>query len=66
MNCDLGVLPLPPFHCIPRSTREGFILLSSMAHRQHMILGHPVVPQDLLLVLSSIPLEAAVELVHPK
>ena len=66
VNCDLGVLPLPPFNCIPQSTREGFLLPSSMAHRQHMILGHPAAPQDLLLVLPSIPPEAVVEPVHPK
>ena len=28
-----GVLPLPPFHCLPQLTREGFLLLSYMAHR---------------------------------
>ena len=61
VNCDLGILPLPP-----KSTREGFLLLSSMAHRQHMILGHPIVPQELLLVLLSIPLKVVVEPVHPK
>ena len=60
VNCALGVLPLP------QSTREGFLLRSSMAHRQHMILGHSVVPEELLLVPLPIPLEAAVEPVHPK
>ena len=60
---------LPPllFHCPPQSTREEFLLLSSMAHRQHMILGHPAVPQKLLMVpLSSPPEAAAVESAHPK
>ena len=66
VNCALCVLPLPPFHCLPQSTREEFLLLSSMAHRQHMILGHPAVPQKLLLVPLSNPLEAAVEPVHSK
>ena len=38
-----------------------------MAHRQHIILGHPTVPQKLMLVSLSIPPEvAAIELVHPK
>ena len=37
-----------------------------MALRQHMILGHPAVPQDLLLVPLSIPPEAVVEPVHLK
>ena len=61
VNCDLDILPLPP-----QSTRKGFLLLSSMAHRQHMILGHPAIPQEFLLVPLSIPPEAAVEPVHPK
>ena len=44
-----------------------FFLLFSMALRQHMILGHPAVPQKLLLVPLSIPPEAAaVEPVYPK
>ena len=55
------------FHCLPRSTREGFLLFSFMAHGQHIILGLPTVPQKLLLVPLSIPLEAAaVEPVHLK
>ena len=66
VNCDLCVLPLPPFLCFPQLTRERFLLLSSMAHRQHMILGHPAVPQDLLLVLPSIPPEVTVDPVHQK
>ena len=62
-----GALPLLPFHYLPHSTREGFLLFSSMAHRRHLILGHPAVPQKLLLVPLSIPLgAAAVKLVHPK
>ena len=55
-------LPLVPSHYFPHSTREGFLLLFSMAHILHSIMGHPAVPQDLLLVLPSIP---AVELLHP-
>ena len=63
-----GVLPLLPSHYFPHSTREGFLLLFSMAHILHIIVGHPAVPQDLLLVLPSIPpkAEAAIELLHPK
>ena len=62
-----GALPLLPFHCLPYSTREGFLLFSSMAHRWHLILGHSAVPQKLLLVPFSIPLEAtAVKPGHPK
>ena len=38
-----------------------------MAHRQHIILGHPAVPQKLLLAPLSIPPEAAAdEPIHPK
>ena len=61
-------LPLLPSHYFPHSTREGFLLLFSMAHILHIIVGHPAVPQDLLLVLPSIlpEAEAAVELLHPK
>ena len=60
-----GLLGLS-FHCLPHPTREGFLLFSSMAHRQHIILGHPVVLEKLLLVPLSILPEAAVEPVHPK
>ena len=63
-----GALPLLSFHYFPHSTREGFLLLFSMAHILHIIMGHSAVPQDLLLVLPAIPpeAEAAVELLHPK
>ena len=63
-----GALPLLPSHYFPHSTREGFLLLFSMSHILHIIVGHPTVPQDLLLVLPSIPpeAEAAVEFLHPK
>ena len=62
-----GALPLLPFHYLPHSTREGFPLFSSMAHRRHLILGHPTILQKLMLVPLSIPSEAtAVEPVHPK
>ena len=63
-----GALPLLPSHYFPHSTSEGFLLLFSMAHILHIIVGHPEVPQDLLLVLPSIPpeAEAAVELLHLK
>ena len=37
-----------------------------MAKKQHLILGHPTVPQDLLLIPLSIPPEATVEPAHPK
>ena len=37
-----------------------------MAKKQHLILGHPAVPQELLLIPLSIPHEAAVEPAHPK
>ena len=46
------------------SLNKGRISSSfSMAHILHSIVGHPAVPQDLRLVLPSIP---AVELLHPK
>ena len=63
-----GALPLLLFHYFPHSTGEGFFLLFSMAHILHIIVGHPTVPQDPLLVLPSIPpeAEAVVELLHPK
>ena len=32
------------FPLFPHSTREGFLLLFSMAHILHSIVGHPVVP----------------------
>ena len=60
-----GALPLPPFHYFPHSTREEFLLLFSMAHILYLIVGHPAVPQEELLVPLSIPPEAAVKLVHP-
>ena len=37
-----------------------------MAKKQHLILGFPAVPQELLLIPLSIPPEAAVEPPHPK
>ena len=56
-----------PFHYPPQSALGRFLLPFSMAHILHIIMGHPVVPQeDLLLVLLSIPPEAATELVHPQ
>ena len=63
-----GALPLLPSHYSPHSIREGFLLLFSMAHILHIIVGHPAVPQDLLQVLPLIPseAEAVVELLHPK
>ena len=61
-----GALPLLPFHYLPYPTREGFLLFFSMVYRPHIIVGHPTVPQELLLVPLSIPPEAAVEPVHPK
>ena len=63
-----GALSLLPSHYFPHSTREGFLFLFSMAHILHIIVGHPAVPQDLLLVLPSIPpeVEAAVKLLHLK
>ena len=42
------------------------LLLFSMAKKQHFNLGHPAVPQELLLIPLSIPPEAAVEPAHPK
>ena len=67
--CAMGFWGSSPasFPVLPHSTREGFLLFSSMTHRRHLIQGHPVVSEKLLLVLLSIPLEAtAVEPVHPK
>ena len=37
-----------------------------MAKKQHLILGNPAVPQELLLIPLSIPHEASVEPAHPK
>ena len=37
-----------------------------MAKKQHLVLGQPAVPQELLLIPLSIPPEAAVEPTHPK
>ena len=57
-----GALPLLPSHYFPHSTREEFLLLFSMAHILYLIVGHPAVPQEeLLLIQLSIPPEAAVE-----
>ena len=57
-----GVLPLLPFHYFPHSTREECLLLFSMAHILYLIVGHPAVPQEeLLLIQLSIPPKAAVE-----
>ena len=65
---NFGALPLLHFHSFPHSTREVVLLLFSMAHKLDIIVGHPAVPQDLQLVLTSIPpeAEAVVELLHPK
>ena len=50
------------------SLNKGRISSSfSMAHILYLIVGHPAVPQEeLLLIQLSIPLEAAVEPAHPK
>ena len=63
-----GALTLLPSHYFPHSTKEEFLLIFSMVHILHIIVGHPAIPQDLQLVLPSIPpeAEAAVELLHPK
>ena len=37
-----------------------------MAKKQHLILGHLAVPQELMLIPLSIPPEAAVDPAHPK
>ena len=42
------------------------LLLFSMAKKQHLILGHPAIPQELMLIPLSIPPEVAVEPAHPK
>ena len=57
-----GALPLLPSHYFPHSTREEFLLLFSMAHILYLIVGHPAIPQEeLLLIQLSIPPEATVE-----
>ena len=62
-----GALPLLHFYYFPHSTREEFLLLFSMAHILYLIVGHPAVPQEeLLLIPLSIPPEATVEPAHPK
>ena len=60
-------LPLLLFHCPPQLASGRFLLLFSMAHILYLILGHPAVPrEELLLIQLSIPPEAAVELAHPQ
>ena len=59
-----GALPLLHFHYLPYPKREG-LLFFSMANRPHIIVGHPTVSQEPLLVPLSILPEAAVEPVHP-
>ena len=57
-----GAFLFLPFHYFPHSTREEFLLLFSMAHILYLIVGHPAVPQEeLLLIKLSIPPEATVE-----
>ena len=51
------------FPLLSSLNKEGFLLLFSMAHILHTIVGHPAFPQDLQLVIPSIP---AVELLHRK
>ena len=63
----LGFLPFFLSITLLKSSLGRFLLPFSMAHILHIIVGHPVVPQeDPLLVLLSIPPEAATELVHPQ
>ena len=58
---DFKALPLLPSHYFAHSTRKGFLLLFSMANILHIIVGHPAVPQELLLIPLSILPEAVVE-----
>ena len=51
---------------LAQSTKGRLLHLFSMAKKQHLILRHPAVPQELLLIPLSIPLEAAAEPAHPK
>ena len=60
-----GAFPLLPFHYLPYPKRVGFLLVFSMAHRPHIIMGHPTVSQKPLLVPLSILPEVAVDPVHP-
>ena len=41
---NLGVLPLLPFHCLPYSTKEGFLLSSPMDKQQHKYLRIQMTP----------------------
>ena len=62
-----GALCFLHFHYPPQSTREGFLLFFSKAHKWHINLGLPTALQKFLLVPpSTLPVVAAVETVHPE
>ena len=53
------------FHYPPQSTREGFFLFYSKAHKRHINLGLPADLQKFMLVSQSIlPVVAAAKTVH--
>ena len=44
LNYVLGVLPLLPLHCLPYSTRGGFLLSSPMDKQQHKYMRIQMTP----------------------